>query len=150
MLSERLAELAARYRAEYGVDVSRRCRAPGLRAASPAGSQRSGAELVPGFTLVAEQVGLGGALDGADARDHGRGQARRDLVRREGRGRRARARSSPTLVVAGEIEPGTACPVPVVSLVERFGRERAWADPEGCVAEAVEAMLTGRESATPR
>ena len=55
----------------------------------------------------------------------------------------------PALVVAGEIEPGTECPAAAVSLVERFGHERAWADPEGCIAEAVEIALTGWESASP-
>ena len=59
------------------------------------------------------------------------------------------ARGVSALVVAGEIEPGTECPAPAVSLVEQFGYERAWADPDGCVAEAVEAALTGRESASP-
>ena len=45
------------------------------------------------------------------------------------------------LVIAGEIEPGTRCPVDSVSLVERFGRARAWAEPVACIAEAVAAYL---------
>ena len=52
------------------------------------------------------------------------------------------ARGLRTLVVAGAIEPGTECPAPAISLVERFGFERAWADPQGCVADAVEAALS--------
>ena len=148
-LSERLAEAAARYRAEYGVDV---CALPGSGAAGglAGGLAALGAELVPGLALVAEEVGLAPGPRRRRARDHRRGQARRDLVRRKGRGRRT-GRGLRTLVVAGAIEPGTECPAPAISLVERFGFERAWADPEGCVADAVEAALrpTGRESASP-
>ena len=59
-------------------------------------------------------------------------------------------RSCGTLVVAGDDRARDRVPGTGVSLVERFGCERAWADPAGCIAEAVEAALpTGRESASP-
>ena len=53
-LTERLAELAARYRAEHGVDV---CALPGSGAAGglAGGLAALGAELVPGLALVAER-----------------------------------------------------------------------------------------------
>ena len=149
-LSERLAETAVRYRAEYGVDVcgaagigsggrpGRRARSSRRRARSRARTRCRGGRPRPGPRR-------------RRARDHRRGQARRDLVRRKGRRWRTGPRSCRTLVVAGAIEPGTESPAPAISLVERFGFERAWADPEGCVADAVEAALrpTGRESASP-
>jgi hypothetical protein len=47
-----------------------------------------------------------------------------------GRGLRA-------VVVTGEVEPGTTAPVTVLSLVERFGRRRAWSEPADCIAAAV-------------
>ncbi len=45
----------------------------------------------------------------------------------------------PVLIVVGE--SFGASPVPVVSLVEAFGRERAFADTLGCIREAVTAHL---------
>jgi len=54
------------------------------------------------------------------------------------------------LIVAGEVvaESATAPPgtqaVRVCSLVERFGRARAMADPAGCVEEVVAAELATR------
>jgi glycerate 2-kinase len=148
VLSTRLRQLAERYRAEYRVDVSA---LPGSGAAGglAGGLAALGAELVPGFTLVAERVGLGPAVAGAELVITGEG--RLDATSFSGKvvgG--VLALGAPTLVVAGEVEAGTICPVPVASLIGRFGHERAWSDPEGCVAEAVEAMLTDRESATPR
>ena len=148
-LSERLAETAARYRAEYGVDV---CTLPGSGAAGglAGGLAALGAELVPGLALVAEEVGLARALDGVALVITGEGKL--DATSFDGKvvgG--VLALGVRTLVVAGAIEPGTESPSPAISLVERFGFERAWADPEGCVADAVEAALgpTGRESASP-
>ena len=140
-LSERLAETAARYRAEYGVDV---WALPGSGAAGglAGGLAALGAELVPGLALVAEEVGLARALDGVALVITGEGKL--DATSFDGKvvgG--VLAVGVPGLVVAGEIAPGTTCPAPAVSLVEHFGYERAWADPGGCIAEAVEVFLTG-------
>ncbi len=141
-LSERLIETAASYRSAYGVDV---CALPGSGAAGglAGGLAALGAELVPGLALVAEEVGLTRALDGVALVITGEGKL--DATSFDGKvvggvlalGLRA-------LVVAGAIEPGTECPAPAMSLVEKFGSERAWADPEGCIADAVEAALTCR------
>jgi hypothetical protein len=55
----------------------------------------------------------------------------------------AASRGIDALVVAGEIEEGTECPVRATSLVARFGRDRAWSDPTGCIADAVAEALSG-------
>ena len=56
---------------------------------------------------------------------------------------RAADEGIPVLVVAGDIAADLALPVRVstVSLVERFGAERAWADTEECIARAVAEAL---------
>ncbi len=146
-LSERLAGLAGRYRAEYGVEVSS---LPGSGAAGglAGGLAALGAELVPGFALVAAEVGLGRALEGATHVVTGEGKLDSTSYAGKVVGG-VLSFGVPALVVAGEVEPGTECPAAVVSLVERFGRERAWADPEGCIAKAVEIALTGWEPASP-
>jgi glycerate kinase len=151
-LSARLAALAERYRDEFGVDVSA---IPGSGAAGglAGGLAALGAELVSGLDLVASEVGLDSALDGADLVITGEGKL--DATSFDGKvvgGVLARCaeRGLAALVVAGAIEPGTTCPVPAISLVEQFGNERAWAEPEACIAAAVAEAVTGRESATPR
>ncbi len=145
-LSERLADLVARYLGDYGVDVSA---LPGSGAAGglAGGLAALGAELVPGFALVADELHLDQALESVTLVITGEGKLDATSFAGKVVGG-VLSRGVRTLIVAGDIEPATACPAPVVSLVERFGYERAWADPEGCVAEAVEALI-GRESASP-
>ena len=48
----------------------------------------------------------------------------------------------PVLVVAGEVFDDAHRRVEVVSLVERFGRDRALSDPLGCITEVVAERLT--------
>ena len=142
-LTDRLDALAERYRRELGVDVSA---LPGAGAAGglAGGLTALGATLVPGLALVAERVGLEGALAQADLVLTGEGKL--DATSLEGKVvggvlDAAAARGIAAVVVAGQIVPGTGVPVPAVSLVERFGEERAWHDTASCVAEAAE-MLT--------
>ncbi len=156
-LSERLAFLAERYRNELGVDVTA---LPGAGAAGglAGGLAALGAELAPGFALVAGQAGLEAALDGVDLVITGEGKLDPTSFAGKVVGgvlELCARRSIPALVVVGEIEPGTACPVPAISLVERCGRRRAWSAAGTCVAESVTAALggspaTGRESRTER
>ena len=63
-LERRLAELAARYRTDHGVDV-RELPGSGAAGGLAGGLAALGARLVPGAELVAEVVGLGEALSGA-------------------------------------------------------------------------------------
>jgi len=144
-LTERLRELAARYRDEFGVDVESLPRA-GAAGGLAGGLAALGAELESGFEVVADAVGLDEALGRADLVVTGEGFLDETsfagkvvggvLSRAERQGVRA-------LVVAGGGEPEALARVHTVSLVERFGRKRAWADAAGCIAEAVGAELSG-------
>ena len=139
LLAGRLQRLAERYRAELGVDVTV---LPGAGAAGglAGGLAALGAGLVPGFELVAARVGLADALTGAELVITGEGRLDRTSFAGKVVGGvldLCAARGIPALVVAGEIESGTACPEPALSLVERFGRRRALAEPADCIAEAV-------------
>jgi glycerate kinase len=53
----------------------------------------------------------------------------------------ARAAGVPVVVVAGRVAEGLELPVPVVSLVERFGLARAMAEPLACVQEVLGDVL---------
>jgi glycerate kinase len=65
LLTRRLEMLADRYRSRTGVDVTRLTGA-GAAGGLAGGLAAIGAELMPGFEVVAEAVGLEAALDGAD------------------------------------------------------------------------------------
>jgi glycerate kinase len=147
LLSARLAGLAE----GYGAGVAG---LPGSGAAGglAGGLAALGAELVPGFELVAAQVGLEAALEQADLVITGEG--RLDSTSFTGKvvgGVLAACarRGLGAAVVAGEIEDGLAVTVPAYSLVERYGRDRAWSDPAACIAELA-AEATGRPAATER
>lgn len=116
-----------------------------------------GAELAPGFALVAEQTGLEAALDGVELVITGEGKLDSTSFAGKVVGgvlELCARRGIPALVVAGEIEHGTECPVTAISLSERFGYTRSWSAPASCIADSVAAALrggrAGRESGTER
>ena len=140
--------LAAHYRDELGVDVTA-LEGAGAAGGLAGGLAALGAQLVPGFDLVAAEAGLDDALDGADLVLTGEG--RLDPTSFDGKVvggvlARCAARGLPAVVIAGEIVEVTG-PVPAISLVDRFGRERAYADAAECLSEAA-AEATGRPTAT--
>ncbi|HZR92951.1 MAG TPA: glycerate kinase [Gaiellaceae bacterium] len=142
-LSERLHELARRYRVELGVDVEQLAGA-GAAGGLAGGLAALGAELAPGFELVAEAVGLDAALAGADLVVTGEGRVDETSFAGKvvgGVASRAAARGLDVLVVAGEVAAQLPAGVTGISLLERFGASRAWRDTALCIAEAVTASL---------
>jgi glycerate kinase len=141
-LTARLQQLADRYRDELGADVGE-LRGSGAAGGLAGGLAALGAELVPGFALVADAVGLDTALEDVDRVVTGEGLL--DAASFAGKVAggvldRASARGLPALLVAGEVglpDPGFA----TVSLLERFGSERAWTETADCIAEAVAGWL---------
>lgn len=145
LLSERLGRLAESYRAELGVEVSR---LPGAGAAGglAGGLAALGAELVAGFELISGRLGLEEALDGVGLVVSGEGRLDRTSFEGKVVGGVLAActrRGIPALVVAGEIEAGAPRDAQALSLVERFGDERSWAEPAECIAEAVAGWIAG-------
>ena len=139
-LSKRLADLAARYRDELGVDVTA---LPGAGAAGglAGGLAALGAQLRPGFQLVAERAGLVEALGDVDLVLTGEG--RLDATSFAGKVVGGVLElAAHAAVVAGQIAPGTEVAVPAISLVERYGKERAWSDPAACIAEAAAELIS--------
>ncbi len=144
-LASRLRKLALRYSDELGIDVTT-IHGSGAAGGLAGGLAALGAELVPGFELVAAELQLERALERVELVVTGEG--RLDETSFDGKVvggvlDAAARRGIPTLVVAGEIVPGTARG-PSVSLLERFGRSRAFAEPGECIAEALaEALAAG-------
>jgi glycerate 2-kinase len=142
-LAERLQELALRYSDELGIDVTT-IRGAGAAGGLAGGLAALGAELVPGFGLVAAELQLELALDGVDLVVTGEG--RLDQTSFDGKVvggvlEAAARRGVPALVVAGEIVAGAVL-VPAISLSERFGLPRSLAEPAACIAEALADAIT--------
>ncbi|HVM64559.1 MAG TPA: glycerate kinase [Acidimicrobiales bacterium] len=142
LLTRRLERLAVDYRGS-GVDVSE---IPGAGAAGglAGGLATLGAALVPGFELVADVIGLRERVAAADLVVTGEGCVDEWSFRGKAVGGVvdiADDEGVEVLVIAGQVlgEP----PVPVRTLVERFGTERAMADATGCIAELLAEYLAG-------
>lgn len=146
LLKRRLERLAQIYRSENGVDVTA---LPGAGAAGglAGGLATLGARLVPGFDLVADELDLEHAIDSADLVVTGEGFI--DAQSFEGKvvgGVVALALEAgvPVLAVAGQVFDGAEALVPSISLVARFGEDRARHDTAACIEEAVGEWLSAR------
>lgn len=148
LLSRRLESLADRYRQDFGVDVTG---IPGAAAAGglAGGLAALGGEIVSGFDLVAELVGLADAV--ADANVVLTGEGHLDRASFDGKvvgGVVALARSygRPVIAVVGDADDGAvpselATSLEVCSLVGEFGSEPAWRQPAATLRQAVERVL---------
>jgi glycerate kinase len=161
LLRRRLERLAQLYEEEYGLDVrslDRSGAAGGLAGALAA----VGARLVDGFELVADEIGLFESISGADLVVTGEGFLDRQSFEGKvvgGVAELAAAAGVPVLAVVGDLDDGIdrsdrwprsgagdGSGFQVASLVRTYGRERAWADPLGCIQSSVEAALRDRAS----
>lgn len=151
LLERRLARLAERYADERGVEV-RDLPGSGAAGGLAGGLAALGAELVPGFDLVAEATGLASAL--AEAQLVVTGEGHLDAQSLEGKvvggvTALAAAAGVPALVVVGdgdrEVGAGLAgSGATTVYLVDEVGVERAFGDPAGAVEGVVSAWLAAR------
>ncbi|HSP03232.1 MAG TPA: glycerate kinase [Acidimicrobiales bacterium] len=154
LLTNRLARLADVYLEDHGVDV-RELPGSGAAGGLAGGLAAIGAQLLDGFALVAEERELDQAIEGADLVVTGEGFL--DDASFEGKvvGGVAEMASDlgvPVVAVVGEEIDAEAvhaavreCGIAeVVSLVERFGRDRAMTDTVACVEQVVAEVLAAR------
>jgi glycerate kinase len=149
LLRRRLERLVQVYDGDYGVDVSAIDGAGAAGGLAGGLAAAFGAQLVPGVELVADELGLAEHVRHADLVITGEGFLDEQSFEGKVVGgvlEVARRHGVPAAAVVGEVLDGVEAGVPVVSLVGRFGRERALASTEACVEEAV-AELLGRVSA---
>jgi glycerate kinase len=145
LLARRLERLAVLYQDEYRVDV-RPLIGGGAAGGLAGGLAAIGAELVAGFEVVADAVDLAERMEGADLVVTGEGLLDEQSFHGKAVGgvvALAGELDVPVLVVVGDVdwEGVGELPVPAVSLVARFGRDRAWADTLGCIREVVAERL---------
>lgn len=141
LLERRLERLAQMYEEQYGVDVRH---VPGSGAAGGlAGALVAlGATPVDGFDLVVDALDLEERIDAADLVVTGEGLLDEHSFAGKAAGGvavLAEAAGVDVLLVVGESYVDS--PYPTVSLVERFGRDRALADAPACIEEAVSEYL---------
>jgi glycerate kinase len=106
-----------------------------------------GGRLLPGFDLIAERLGLDEHLAQADLVITGEGRIDATSFTGKVVGRvldRATATGVEALVVAGDAAADS--PIGALSLVERYGPERAFAEPARCLTDLVELALATRRN----
>ena len=144
-LTRRLERLAVLYQDTYGVDV-RPLVGGGAAGGLAGGLAAIGAQLAPGFELVADAVDLAGRMEGADLVVTGEGLLDEQSFHGKAVGgvvALAREVGVPVVVVAGDVDWTRVGDVPArcVSLVQRCGPERAWGDTVACASEVVAELL---------
>jgi glycerate kinase len=152
-LGERLARVAGDYLREFGVDVTA---VEGAGAAGGFGGAVAalGGELRSGYELVAEFVALRQAIAGADLVLTGEGALDAPSFMGKVVGGvvdDSTAEGVPVVVVAGRATEEARAEaarrgVGVVSLLDRFGRAAAMADPRACIAVVVGELLADPEA----
>ncbi|MGI8663153.1 MAG: glycerate kinase [Acidimicrobiales bacterium] len=146
LLRHRLERLAQVYLHEHGVDVLALAGA-GAAGGLAGGLAAAGAELVEGFELVADELGLDDALEGADLVITGEGFLDEQSFAGKvvgGVAERAVVAGVPVLAIAGEVYDGADAAIDTLSLVDRYGTERARADTVRCIIETTAAALLAR------
>ena len=143
LLTGRLERLVQVYGERFGSDVSELDRA-GAAGGLAGGLAAMGAELVDGVDLVAEELRLDELVAGVDLVVTGEGWL--DATSFQGKvvggvAAYAAAAGVPLLVVVGGAEHEAATRADVISLVDRFGADRALADTAACITEALAERL---------
>ncbi len=142
LLTRRLERLADVYAEEYDLDV-RELIGSGAAGGLAGGLACVGAELVPGFDLVAERLGLDEVLEEVDAVVTGEGFLDEESFDGKVVGGvldAARHADVPVVAVVGECFDDAASRLPTVSLAATFGRQAALADAGGCLFDSADAI----------
>lgn len=142
-LTLRLEKLVQDYQSNYGVDVSKISGA-GAAGGLAGGLAALGAQLVPGFDLVAEEVELDVLLSDIDMIITGEGFMDNESFAGKVVGSMAELATERKIQIAaicGEIHPEVRSQIASVSLVETFGREEAFARPLHCIEHAALQIL---------
>jgi glycerate 2-kinase len=143
LLERRLERLVQVYRDEYDVDVTT-LEGAGAAGGLAGGLACAGAQLVPGFDLVADHLGLDELVEAADLVVTGEGFLDAESFDGKVVGgvvELAESFGVPVVAVVGEAFDDAAARVATVSLVEHHGREAAMTDTATCLADSAQLVL---------
>jgi glycerate kinase len=145
LLTRRLERLAQVYLDDYGVDV-RQLEGSGAAGGLAGGLAAVGASLVGGFEVVADEVELYDRIEGADLVITGEGFL--DAQSFDGKvvggvAELAAEAGVPVVAIAGQVFDAVGDRITAISLLERFGDDKAFTATLACVEEAVADVLSG-------
>jgi glycerate kinase len=143
LLRRRLERLAQVYRDEHGVDVLQ-LQGAGAAGGLGGGLAAAGGQLVSGFDLVADEVGLDERIEGADLVITAEGFLDEQSFEGKVVGGVAEMATSlgvPVVAIAGQVFDEVVGRVEAVSLVERFGERRAREQVSWCIEEVTRELL---------
>jgi glycerate kinase len=148
LLRRRLERLAQVYLDDFGVDV-RGIEGSGAAGGLAGGLAAIGAELVPGFELVAEELDLEATIEHADLVITGEGFLDAQSFTGKVVGgvlELADSAGVPVAAVVGQVvddlDAATLDRLRVIPLVDRFGESRAMGDTLACIEEAASEVLS--------
>ena len=146
LLRRRLERLAQVYLDEHGVDVLA-LEGTGAAGGLAGGLVAAGARLVSGFELVAEELALDERFEGADLVLTAEGFL--DEQSFEGKvvggvAALAGALGVPIVAIAGQVYDDAGERIESISLVDRYGEDRAWHDTIACIEETTTDVLNAR------
>ena len=137
MLTRRLEQLAERYAREFGVDVTE-IEGSGAAGGIAGALAALGGVLTPGFELVADELDLFDALEGADLVITGEGHLDEQSFRGKVVGGVADVAAElqmPVAAIVGIADDDVRDRLPTWVIAERFGEERAVREPLWCVEQ---------------
>ena len=145
LLERRLRRLSDLYLEEYGTNVTD-LQHSGAAGGLAGGLAAIGAQLVNGFKLVAEEVGLEDAISNADLVITGEGRLDTESFNGKvvgGVAAMAKERQVPVVALVGSCDPSVVLPdgMTVHSLVENFGPERAYDQTTRCLSDLGDQIL---------
>jgi len=142
-LTARLNSLRHTYLSKYGIDVQ------GIDGSGSAGGLAGGlaalgATLVPGFDLVADEIGLHELVAAADLVITGEGFMDEESFQGKAVGgvnEIALELNKPVIAICGDIHEAVRSRMESVSLVKLFGEEQAFSQPLHCVEQATKQIM---------
>lgn len=142
-LTARLESLRSSYLAEYGVDVHL-IEGSGAAGGLAGGLAAIGASLVPGFNIVADEVGLYEQMKSVDLVITGEGFMDSESFDGKVVGgvvEIATELNKPVVAICGDIHEAVRSLVDSVSLIDLFGELQAFAQPLHCIEQAALQIL---------
>jgi glycerate kinase len=145
-LTSRLHALVQTYKDEFGVDVSE-IEGAGAAGGLAGGLAALGAKLVPGFDIVADEVGLHEHINNCDFVITGEGFLDEESFNGKvvgGVQQLAMKANKPVAVICGDAQPEQRSRIEAISLVETFGQEAAMEQTLTCIEKAARELLARR------
>ena len=142
-LTARLESLRSTYLAEYGIDVHL-IEGSGAAGGLAGGLAAIGASLVPGFDIVAEEVGLYEQINSVDLVITGEGFMDAESFDGKVVGgvvEIATELNKPVVAICGDIHDSVRSRVDSLSLIDLFGEQQAFAQPLHCIEQVALQVL---------